>query len=257
MRASASQYDPVALEYERLIAPRYARVARLVADGIDVRPGDAILDVAAGTGGVARLLLPKLAGDGTLALVDLSARMLEIARRILAEADPAVVALEYEVADLESLPFPDGTFDHAVAQFTPLQDSDRGLGEAARVLRRGGTLSVAFWGEHYRELELLNRVRSRVGIELAVPPVPESIAERVRAAGFADVAVRTVQIDATYDDADAYLAYRAAFGHAVNVDDERYARYWAALEDEVRRLDRDESGVRLDWSVALLTGRRP
>jgi demethylmenaquinone methyltransferase/2-methoxy-6-polyprenyl-1,4-benzoquinol methylase len=256
VRPTTPQYDPVALDYERLIAPRYARVAALVAEAIDVREGDAVLDVAAGTGGVARLILPRLGGDGMLALVDLSPRMLAVGRHVLEGAGPDGVALAFEVADLESLPFPDDAFDHVVAQFTPLQDSDRGLAEAARVLRRGGALAVAFWGDTYRELELLNRVRARVGIELAAPPDPGAVAARVEAAGFEAVRVRTVRLDAEYPDADAYLAYRAAFGHAVSLDEDVTRRYWSALEDEVRRLQRDESAVRLDWTVALLTARR-
>ncbi len=252
MSTTLSQYDTVAVQYEEHIVPRYARVAEVVAAAIDVRAGDAVLDIGAGTGGVARLLLPRLAGVGRLTLVDLSEPMLDVARSILTNVSGGTV-VEFVAADLQQLPFGAGEFDAVVSQFSPLQETDRGVAEAHRVLRRGGRLSAAFWGSSYLELDLLNRVRRRVGIELAVPTAPAVIAERLRLAGFRDVDIDDLGFDADYPSADAYLAYRASFGRAVSVDDATFDRYWTALEDEVRGLARADGSIHLDWSVALVT----
>jgi SAM-dependent methyltransferase len=256
MVAAAPQYDPVAREYEERIAPRFAGVAEAIAEALDVRPADAILDLGAGTGGLSRLILPRLGPDGRLALVDLSSAMLEVAREVLGAEPAGRARVEYTVADLTELPFPAKSFDQVVAQFTPVQDTDAGLGEAARVLRSGGRFTIAFWGPAYLELDLLNRVRERIGMDPAVPPDVEAVARRVAAAGFDDVALAERSFDATYADVDAYLTYRTAFGRPGTVDDDTWARYWDALEAELRAMAGPDGAIRLDWSVVLLGASR-
>lgn len=251
------QYDAVATEYERRIAPRYRRVAEVIAASVQLSPADAVLDIGAGSGGLARLLAPQLGPTGRLGLVDVSARMLDVARRVLTSSNSADrVVPEFEVADLANLPFQSASFDHVVAQFTPLQDSEPGLAEAARVLRAGGRLTVGFWGTDYRELDLLNRVRDRAGIDRAVPPDPAATVDRVVRAGFSQPDVATHRFEATYDSAEEYLAYRAAFGRAVPGDDDMLRRYWDALSDEVQMIAERDGQVALDWSVSVLTANR-
>ncbi|HET7473915.1 MAG TPA: class I SAM-dependent methyltransferase [Candidatus Limnocylindrales bacterium] len=256
MAATAPQYDAVARDYERLIAPRYAVVAAAILDALDLRADDAVLDIGAGTGGLARLILPRLGREGRLVLLDLSAGMLEVARERVSTDAPDAPSVELVVGDLTELPLETGAFSQVVAQFTPLQDSVPGISEAARVLRPGGRLTVAYWGPAYRELDLLNVVRARVGIDPAVPPDRAAVIDRVAAAGFGSIEIAEHRFPSIYRDAEAYLAYRAAFGRAVAVDDETWARYWAALADEVRRMAADEGRIALDWSVELLTAVR-
>lgn len=256
MATTAPQYDDVAHDYERLIAPRYARVAEALVAAVDIRPDDAILDIGAGTGGLARLVLPRLGPRGRLTLLDVSPGMLEVARAVLEAAGRPAATVEYVVGDLAVLPLADATFGHVVAQFTPLQDSEAGLTEAARVLLPGGRLTIACWGPAYRELDLLNLVRARAGIDPAVPPDGEAVSGRMAAAGFARVERRELRFPASYPDAASYLAYRAAFGRAVTVDEATWVRYWAALEDEVARMAARDGSVELDWSVVLLTADR-
>jgi SAM-dependent methyltransferase len=256
MVAVPTQYDAVARDYERLIAPRFAAVAATIAAAVDLRPDDAVLDLGAGTGGLSRLLLPRLGPAGRLVLLDLSAPMLDVARDVLGAATPGGAAVELVVGDLTALPFPTDAFGQVVAQFTPLQDSEPALAEAARVLLPGGRLTVAFWGPAYRELDLLNRVRAHAGLDAAIPPDGAAVAARVSAAGFRDVRQSEHRFPASYPDAAAYLAYRAAFGRAIAVDDATWSRYWAALETEVERLAAREGSVELDWSTVILTARR-
>jgi SAM-dependent methyltransferase len=251
------QYDSVATEYERRIAPRYRRVAELIAAEVDVDPEDGILDIGAGTGGLARLLLPRLGPTGRLVLVDVSERMLDVARTVLTSSSAMEQpALEFEVADLVTLPFAPGSFDHVVAQFTPLQDSDTGLAEAAKVLKPAGRLTIGFWGTDYPELDLLNRVRDRAGIDRAVPPDPAVVLERVIRAGFSTPTITSHRFDAAYDTAEEYLAYRSAFGRAVPGDDDALRRYWDALADEVGQMAARDGHVALDWSVNVLRAER-
>ena len=100
-----------------------------------------VLDVAAGTGRVARALLRQPAFDGRLTQTDLSARMLAEGRRKCAAWPDR---LDWVRAPAASLPFAAGTFDAVTClealEFVP--DARAALAECVRVLRPGGLLLV-------------------------------------------------------------------------------------------------------------------
>lgn len=111
------------------------------------------LDAGCGTGNFLVPLARRLAGQGaTVVGLDLSAGVLATARaRVEAERLPATC----QIGDVEALPFADGTFDLALANFMlfHVPDLDKGIAELRRVLRLGGTLLAATNGEgHMREL---------------------------------------------------------------------------------------------------------
>jgi demethylmenaquinone methyltransferase/2-methoxy-6-polyprenyl-1,4-benzoquinol methylase len=115
---------------------RRAMVARIAAE-----PGDRVLDVATGTGLVARELV-RCYGCNVVGL-DQSAQMLAGARR-RAESDPALAGrLELVQGEAERLPFDDASFDHLT--FTYLlryvDDPAATLRELARVVRPGGRIA--------------------------------------------------------------------------------------------------------------------
>jgi SAM-dependent methyltransferase len=102
----------------------------------ELAPGR-VLDAGCGTGEFAERLQREL---GThVQAIDLSARMVELT------AQRGVPA---EVADIQALPFADGEFDVAVANWVlyHVEDLDRGLAELARVLRPGGALVAGTQG---------------------------------------------------------------------------------------------------------------
>src|SRR3954451_18794641 len=94
----------------------YDEISRGIADSIEhavsrlvPRPGERILDLATGTGWTSRLIARRGAG---VAGVDLGADLIRVAdERARAEG----LAIEYRVADAESLPFADGEFDAVVS----------------------------------------------------------------------------------------------------------------------------------------------
>ncbi len=147
--------ETVALEYaseERLLARR--AVFTDLVDGPDAEElalaalresaPERVLDVGSGPGYFAERLREELAAQ--VVAVDASPRMVELARGR---------GLEARVADVQDLPFPDGAFDAVVANWMlyHVPDLGRGLAEIVRVLRPGGHLVAATFGEdHLREL---------------------------------------------------------------------------------------------------------
>jgi demethylmenaquinone methyltransferase/2-methoxy-6-polyprenyl-1,4-benzoquinol methylase len=128
------------------IAPVYDRMNMLMTAGLDrrwrdltarrvVRPGDAVLDAACGTGDLA--LADLRAGAARVVGVDFSERMLERARRKSG-------AIEWAQGDLSKLPFADGTFQAATVGFglRNVPALNVALAELRRVLVPGGQLGI-------------------------------------------------------------------------------------------------------------------
>jgi len=129
--------------YEQLFVPALFRewAPRTLAAS-RARTGNKVLDVACGTGIVAREALALVGDGGSVAGLDPNAGMLAVAARLA----PRVDWLE---GVAESLPFPDGAFDVVASQFGFMFFKDRiaSLREMVRVLAPGGRLAVVVWGE--------------------------------------------------------------------------------------------------------------
>jgi SAM-dependent methyltransferase len=113
-----------------LFGPWAQRLAALVA------PGDRVLDVACGTGAVARAAADAAGDTGEVVGVDVNDAMLAVARR--ARPD-----LSWRTADAQSLPFADGSFDWALSQ-----------------------AALMFFGDRVAALREMGRVAGRVGLQV-------------------------------------------------------------------------------------------
>lgn len=83
---------------------------RFAVEAASVRPGDRVLDLAAGTGDLTLLLAPKVASSGRIVLADVNPSMLAQGRDRL--IDKGIVdGVDYVIADAERLPFSRGSFD--------------------------------------------------------------------------------------------------------------------------------------------------
>lgn len=119
-----------------LFAEWPARVLRAAA----VQTGDDLLDVACGTGILAREAVGVVGPAGSVVGIDVNEGMLAVAR----SNAPGV---DWKVGPAESLPFPDATFDRVVCQFGLMffEDPTQAIAEMGRVLRPGGVIAVAVW----------------------------------------------------------------------------------------------------------------
>jgi demethylmenaquinone methyltransferase/2-methoxy-6-polyprenyl-1,4-benzoquinol methylase len=107
----------------------------------NLRPGDKVLDLAAGTGDLTQAFAPKVAPGGLVVHTDINEAMLRVGRDRLIDAG---VSLPATICDAEALPFGNGRFDLVSVAFglRNMTHKDRALAEMARVLRPGGRLLV-------------------------------------------------------------------------------------------------------------------
>jgi len=126
--------------YER-IAETFAPIHDRVVGALAIEPGDRVLDVACGTGGVA---LRAVRARAEVVGIDISADQLAKAR--LAAEDEGL-AIRFEEGDCQELPYGDAEFDAVASAFGAIfaPDHERTAGELARVCRSGGRLALTAW----------------------------------------------------------------------------------------------------------------
>ena len=130
-----------ATAYEELFVPAlFRQFAPKVADAAGVSPGERVLDVACGTGVLAREILKRVGPTGRVSGVDLVAGMIEVAREI-------APAIDWREGKAEALPFSDESFDAVVSQFGMMffTDPAQAIREMLRVLKTRGRFAVAVW----------------------------------------------------------------------------------------------------------------
>ncbi len=144
-RRVAGVFDSVASRYDvmnDLMSGGLHRLwKRFAVEASGVRPGARVLDIAGGTGDLARLFLQRVGPAGEVVLTDINAAMLRIGRdRLLDRGALAPVAQ----CNAESLPFAGGHFDCVSVAFglRNMTRKDAALAEMRRVLKPGGRLLV-------------------------------------------------------------------------------------------------------------------
>lgn len=142
---SESQRGQVSTEaaevYEEFFIPAlFQEWAPRVADAARIQPGHCVVDVACGTGVLARAVADRVGPGGSVVGLDINEGMLAIARRKAPQ-------IEWRQGPAEALPFDSSSFDAVVSQFGLMFFEDRraAVEEMVRVLRPGGRLAVAIW----------------------------------------------------------------------------------------------------------------
>lgn len=119
-----------------------ARAAEDLVRRAGLRPGDRVVDIACGTGIVARRAVDCVRWGGRVTGVDIDAHMLAVAREVSTHVYPPIEWIEGDVA---ALPLEDASFDVAVCQFAVQFFPDRraAFSEIRRVLGRGGRIAFS------------------------------------------------------------------------------------------------------------------
>ncbi|WP_139417878.1 methyltransferase domain-containing protein [Agromyces laixinhei] len=142
-------------DYPTLATDLIWSLGPVLVDAVGVRPGDRVLDVAAGSGNTA---IPAALRGGEVVASDLAPELFEAGRRAARQAG---AELEWREADAESLPFDDAAFDVVVScvgvMFAP--HHRRAADEVLRVTRPGGRIGLLSWtpagyiGEMFRAMK--------------------------------------------------------------------------------------------------------
>jgi ubiquinone/menaquinone biosynthesis C-methylase UbiE len=143
-------WDLAADDYEPLWRRQLADAQTSLLASACLAPGERVLDVACGTGLISFEAARAVGPHGQAFGVDISGRMVEAARQRARERDTPNVG--FERMDAEALDLPDAGFDVALCALGLMYVPDplQALREMRRVLRPGGRLGVAVWGERSR-----------------------------------------------------------------------------------------------------------
>lgn len=230
-----------------------------VLDATGVQAGDAVLDVACGTGVLAREASRIVGPGGSVVGIDVNEGMLDVAR----QKAPAV---DWRLGPAESLPFPDAAFDRVVSQFGLMffDDPTRAIAEMDRVLRPGGAIAVAVWDT----LEATPGYAVMAGIleELFGPEAARSLqapyslgdtqklASLFSAAGLDGIAVQTVAGKARFASLDDWI-YTDIKGWTLAgvIDEEGYERLRRYAPQKLGRFVLSDGSVEFDAPAHIVT----
>ena len=186
-RAEPVRKDPKSAYFDSIAArwdgwedlPALDRALAAELASFPVSPAEAVLDVGCGTGNLTRAILSRLSASGKVTAVDISPRMIEAARRKI--ADPRA---DWLVADVRSLPLPPASFDRVIcfSVWPHIDDPDAAAEEIGRVLKPGGLLHV--W--HASSRTRINEIHASAGEAVrgdVLPPARET-ADLLRRHGF-------------------------------------------------------------------------
>jgi SAM-dependent methyltransferase len=214
-RSREEEWQELAPRWERgreLLWESTRPVSEWLVERLDPRPGQTILDLAAGTGETGLLAAERLGADGRLISGDLSPKMVEAAARVGAAL--GVANAEFRVLDAERLDLADASVDGVLCRFGYILRGEPpvALAEIRRVLRPRGRLAFSVWAERARNAWMT--VPSEVMIERGwlEPPGPaevrlserrnpESIARLLRSAGFGEPLIEELPVAYRFADA--------------------------------------------------------
>ena len=143
----AEVFDSVAARYDLMNDLMSAGIHRLwkrfTIELSGVRKGNAVLDIAGGTGDLAARFAELVGPEGRVVLADINGAMLEVGRDKLLDTGRQG-NIEFVQADAQDLPFPDDSFDCVTIAFglRNVTDKDKALRSMLRVLKPGGRLLV-------------------------------------------------------------------------------------------------------------------
>ena len=272
LHAMWAQVAPSWEQHADYVDARGALVTEEMLELAAPQPGERVLELACGPGGLGIAAAERVAPDGEVVLSDVAAEMTAIAaRRVDASGLDNVTTLDL---DLERIDQPDGSYDLVLCReglmFAP--DPGRAVREIARVLRQGGRVAIAVWGPRERNPWLglvLDSVSAQLGKPVPPPGVPgpfsladaDELAGLLDAAGLVEVAVRDLPVPMRVGSFDEWWARTSALAGPLATIlsslPEPAARALRARAHEAVRPYETSAGLQFPGVTLLATARRP
>lgn len=262
---TADQQFDAAMGYETVMVPAlFSHWTAQVADAAHLHPGHRVLDVACGTGILAREAATRVGAGGFVAGLDPTPGMLAVARHL-------APAIDWRAGVAESLPFADAAFDAVVSQFGAMffRDRNQALREMLRVLVPGGTLAVAVWDslEHFAahriEVEVIERVAGQRAADALRAPFALGDTDAL-AAWFEAVDVQAVRV-ATHHGTARFASIRTMVEAdlrgclpvlGITLDAAMIEQILAAAEDALKDYVTADGRVEFDSPAHIVSGHK-
>ncbi len=266
-KVAATVYNPGPQTYEASLVPRiFGPWAERLVDAAGLVAGERVLDVACGTGIVARTAAGRVGPGGTVVGVDVNPAMLELARKL------GGGSIEFLESNAQTLPFDDSSFDVAFCQqgLQFFEDRPAAVGEIYRVTTPRGRAVCAVWRgqDHHPAMAIVDRVMAPYlppeTLEGSDAPFWLGDINEVRSlfqgAGFSSVHIRTHINEVRFPSAKEMLngltgAHAPLAGAIAALDDQvREAMYRDVAEAFAG--DTDDDGVMFPMSGALVVAKK-
>jgi ubiquinone/menaquinone biosynthesis C-methylase UbiE len=249
--------------YEAAFVPAFfAQWAPRLLDIAGVAPGRSVLDVACGTGIVARTAADRLGPGAVVVGVDLNEAMLTVARRVRPD-------LDWRQGDVADPPFPDSSFDTVLCQMALMffPDRLRALAEMARVTVPGGMVALAVPAalaeqDAFRPfIEMAGRHAGPEAVSLLssyfVCGDLDELRALIEAAGLDVVAARTVVGRYRFESVDAAVRTEVESTPLVDrISDEVYGRIREEARELLRPFTTADGALEAPFPAYLVAARR-
>jgi SAM-dependent methyltransferase len=257
-------------DWQEVVIEATIGVSKRLVELAEIKPGDRVLDVAAGSGEPALTAARAVGPEGKIVATDISERMLAFGSERAAEA--GLENIEFLQLAASSLDFPAESFDAALSRwgiiFEP--DAEAAAGRVRGFLKPGAKMAIASWGSPDRVPMLavpMMTIMQRLNVPPPPPgtpgplsrPTPEAISGLLEGGGFSDVEVEELEVEMEWESPEAFVRFlneiappvRALIApHPPEVQDET----WAAIADAVRPNAASDGTLRLNNLALVAAG---
>jgi SAM-dependent methyltransferase len=221
--AMAAGWTATRAQFQRTALP----VSRWMVDAIRPQPGQRVLELAAGLGDTGLLAAERVAPGGTVIITDGTEAMVEAAREHAAEV--GVDNVELRTMQAEWIDLPAASVDGVLCRFgyMLLLDPEAALRETRRVLKSGGRVALAVWGEMDRNPWMKIGREALVASGVMPPPDPDlpgpmtlaapgAVTDLLDAAGFDEIEVEPLDVAFEAPSLDTWWEYVRQTSPGVN-----------------------------------------
>jgi ubiquinone/menaquinone biosynthesis C-methylase UbiE len=191
-----------------------AEATQRMLEGAGLKPGDHVLDIAAGTGDQSVVAAHIVGPSGSVLATDISADMLNIAARVAQQE--GLTAISTRVMDAEQLDLDDNAFDAVICRLglMLIPQLQQALSEIRRVLKPGGKLAALVWSAPENNplfslpLAIVSKYARGASSHLPNPlslSDPAVFERELTQAGFHDVITLAIPFESHYASLDAFL----------------------------------------------------